>query len=63
MSHKNERNLTIFVTDETFAWITTKAREHGRARCREVTELIEIERKRDMRRRHNPLMARGGNNV
>ena len=50
----NEKNITVFVSNETYNWISAQAKEHGRARCREVNEIIELAKRRDSRR-SNPI--------
>lgn len=54
----DEKSLTVFVSPDTYSWLSDKAKQHGRARCREITEIIESAKKRDSRHRNSVLSAR-----
>ena len=44
---KNEKPLTVILQTATLEWLTRRAAENSRAKCREAARIIEAERLRD----------------
>ena len=59
MLDKSERNVTIFLKPDLYAWLIERAKQNSRARCREISTILEAERNREMRRRNPVLGAKG----
>lgn len=59
MNGKKEKTITVMLSPETADWVAARANANGRAKCRELEQIIESVR-REARRSTGVLDAQGG---
>lgn len=59
MNGKKEITITVMLSPETADWVAARADANGRAKCRELEQIVESVR-REARRSSGVLEAQGG---
>lgn len=60
MNDPKEKTITVKLSPETADWVKARADANGRAKCRELEQIVESARRRESRRTTGVLDAQGG---
>ena len=60
MNGKKEITITVMLSPDTADWVAARADANGRAKCRELEQIVESVRRREARRSTGVLEAQGG---